>query len=86
MTTVMEVINQAIGTWGFPIAMCLVLVWYVVRKDKQHREDMRALREEQAQIRKENKEINEKFIQSIDNNTKAMQALTERIDTSGYSV
>ena len=59
MTTVMEVINQAIGTWGFPIAMCLVLVWYVVRKDKQHREDMRALREEQAQIRKENKEINE---------------------------
>lgn len=36
----MENVMQMISTVGFPIAMCLVLAWYVYTKDKSHKEEI----------------------------------------------
>lgn len=33
------VILQAITTVGFPIAMCLVLMWYVMKSNEYHKEE-----------------------------------------------
>lgn len=39
----MDTIVSMISTMGFPIAMCLVLMWYVYMKDKQHSDDLKKL-------------------------------------------
>lgn len=36
----MENVMQMISTVGFPIAMCLVLAWYIYIKDKTNREEI----------------------------------------------
>lgn len=33
-------IMQAISTVGFPIAMCLILMWYIKSNDDNHKEEM----------------------------------------------
>lgn len=33
------VVLQAITTVGFPIAMCLVLMWYVMKSNEYHKEE-----------------------------------------------
>lgn len=35
----MTVILQAITTVGFPIVMCLVLMWYVMKSNESHKEE-----------------------------------------------
>lgn len=37
----MTVILQAITTVGFPIVMCLVLMWYVMKSNESHKEETR---------------------------------------------
>ena len=36
----MENIVELLGQFGFPVAMCLLLFWYVTRKDEQHKEEI----------------------------------------------
>lgn len=36
-------IVQAIGTVGFPIVMCLILMWYIYQTNKQHKEETEKL-------------------------------------------
>ena len=38
----MDITNiiQAISTVGFPIAMCLILMWYIKSNDDNHKEEM----------------------------------------------
>lgn len=36
----MENIVELLSQFGFPVAMCLLLFWYVTRKDEQHKEEM----------------------------------------------
>ena len=36
------VILQAITTVGFPIVMCLVLMWYVMKSNESHKEETKA--------------------------------------------
>lgn len=43
MTT--QDIMTAISTIGFPIAMCLVVCWYVYTKDKDHKDEIDKLSE-----------------------------------------
>lgn len=40
----MDEILQAVSTLGFPIAMTLILVWYVNKMGDQHKEELDALR------------------------------------------
>ena len=41
----MENIVQIVTQLGFPIAMCLLLFWYVTKKDESHREEMNKMAE-----------------------------------------
>lgn len=41
----MNEILQAITTVGFPIAMCLILCWYIYKGNEKHDNEVRALRE-----------------------------------------
>lgn len=36
----MENIVQIVAQLGFPIAMCLLLFWYVTKKDEAHKQEM----------------------------------------------
>lgn len=54
-------IIQAIGTVGFPIVMCLILVYMMYKLNEQHKEEMNKLNE------------------SLQNNTLALQHLTDLI-------
>ena len=41
----MDNIVQIVTQLGFPIAMCLLLFWYVTKKDEAHREEMNKMSE-----------------------------------------
>ena len=38
-------VTGLISNVGFPIAMCLLLFWYVTKKDEAHREEMNKMAE-----------------------------------------
>lgn len=41
----MDNIVQIVTQLGFPIAMCLLLFWLVMKKDEAHREEMNKMSE-----------------------------------------
>lgn len=41
----LNIIGQAIGSFGFPAAMCLILMKYIKDKDKEHLEEMKTFSE-----------------------------------------
>lgn len=40
-----EVITQVISTVGFPIAMCLIMFYFLHKEQESHKEEMKELRE-----------------------------------------
>lgn len=40
-----NIIAQAVGSFGFPAAMCLILMKYIKDKDKEHLEEMKTFSE-----------------------------------------
>ena len=40
-----NIIAQAIGSFGFPAAMCLILMKYIKDKDREHLEEMKTFSE-----------------------------------------
>ena len=40
-----ETIIQAISSLGFPIIVAGALFWYITKKDEQHQEEIRSLKE-----------------------------------------
>ena len=38
-------ISQAIGTLGFPIAMCLAMFWYMTKQTETHKEEVAKMTE-----------------------------------------
>lgn len=55
----MQAVMNAIGTVGFPIVMCLILVYMMNNLNKQHKEEM------------------DKLNDALNNNTLAIQHLTD---------
>lgn len=41
----MDNVVQIVTQLGFPISMCLLLFWYVTKKDEAHREEMNKMAE-----------------------------------------
>ena len=41
----MQEVMSIISTLGFPIAMCLLMAWYVKKKDETHSEEIKKLSE-----------------------------------------
>lgn len=58
---------------GFPIVMCGAMAWYVKHMSDQHRDDMAAERSQHAE---EMKDVTE----AINNNTLAIQKLTDYME------
>ena len=64
---------QLVSTVGFPIVMCGAMGWYVKHVSDQHRDDMISERSEHAEEVKATTE-------AINNNTLALQKLTDYIE------
>ena len=41
----MDTITPLISSLGFPIVACIVLFWYITKKDEQHKAEIEPLRE-----------------------------------------
>jgi len=40
-----DAIMQLIGSLGFPIAMCLMIFWYLMKETESHKEEVNMLRD-----------------------------------------
>ena len=68
VSSVVTVISQV----GFPIAMCLVMAWYVKDTSEKHREEIRQLNE------RHNEEM-QQVTAALNNNTLALQRLCDKL-------
>lgn len=68
-TYIMELINNGL----FPIAMCGGLIYVIIQTSKAYREDIARMNEQHD---KETKD----FTTALNNNTLALQKLTEKIE------
>lgn len=71
----MSEIGQIISTIGFPIAMCLIMGYYLKYTHDDHREDIKRLQDQQKDQDIRNKETMEKLVEAINNNTKTMERI-----------
>lgn len=63
---------QAIATLGFPIVCCLMLFWYVYKRENTYDDQIRQLTE------KHETEVNQ-LVEAVNNNTLVMQRLLDRL-------
>ena len=68
VSSAVTVISQV----GFPIAMCLVMAWYVKDTSEKHREEVRQLNE------RHNEEM-QQVTTALNNNTLALQRLCDKL-------
>ena len=69
----MDVVLQIIQTIGFPIAACIFLGLFVKKQNDEYREDVKAITDKY--------DISiEKFSNSIDQNTKVLTSLAEKLN------
>ena len=91
----MSNIGTMISTFGFPIVCCIGMAFFIVKRSqindekieqmrKENREDLiRIQQEHKAEIEKmqlEHKEEYVKFTVALDNNTAAIERLTDRLE------
>ncbi len=69
----MNEIATLISTVGFPIAACIGMGWFVKYQTDNNNKTMADLRQEQA-------EQNNTMLKAINNNTKALQELIDKLD------
>lgn len=69
----MNEIATLISTVGFPIAACIGMGWFVKYQTDNNNKTMSDLRQEQA-------EQNNTMLKAINNNTKALQELIDKLD------
>lgn len=68
---------QIVSTVGFPIAMCLILAWYIKTRDDTHTEQI-------SQLNTEHKEEMNKMTEALNNNTLTIQKLVDLL-SGGHS-
>jgi len=69
----MNEIATLVSSVGFPIAACIGLGWFVKWQTENNNKTMTDLRAEQANL-------NRSMQQAINNNTKALQELIDKLD------
>ena len=72
----MNEIVSIVSTVGFPIAACLVCMWYVTKMQAAYREDIKAL---QTLHTEESKEL----ANALNNNTVVIQKLADKLESGG---
>lgn len=70
----MDHIFAAIGQYAFPIVACVVMGWYVKYTQDNYREDIQ-------ELSKNHKEEIDKVNTAVNNNTLAVQKLTDVIES-----
>ena len=68
-----NVITSLIGSIGFPIVMCLILIYYIKYLTEKNTEAL-------SSVIEKHKEESADFKVAIDNNTKAIEMLSQKID------
>lgn len=69
----MDQIWSAIGQYAFPIVACVVMGWYVKYIQDNYRQDI-------SDISSRHKEEMENVTEALNNNTQAIQKLTDYIE------
>ena len=72
----MEIID-VISSVGFPIAMCLVLLWYINKKDEQYISQLAKIEQEVDETRAQTTEALTKVNAALVNNTSVIERKTE---------
>lgn len=67
---------QLISSMGFPIAMCVLMCYYIKYTQDNYRADINNLNEK-------HKEESTKLVQAINNNTLVIKELSERLNNEG---
>lgn len=68
-------VTQLISTVGFPIAMCVLMGFYLKYTHDDHREDIQRLQTQQQEREERDRETMEKLVSAVNNNTKAMERI-----------
>lgn len=76
----MEAIVSIISSVGFPIAMCLVLLWYINKKDEQYVEQLTEMENELDSVKMETTKALVEVNTSLMNNTRVIERNTEVLD------
>lgn len=76
-------IGSLIASLGFPIVACGAMAIFIVKRMAANDEKLETLRKEQREdiltIQKEHKEEVQKMSDALDNNTRALEKLTEKL-------
>ena len=77
-------IGSLIATLGFPVVACGAMAFFIVKRSEANDAKLEALRKEQREdllvIQREHKEEVAKMSAALDNNTAAIERLTERLE------
>lgn len=76
-------IGSLIASLGFPIVACGAMAFFIVKRSEANDVKLEALRREQREdiltIQREHKEEVQKMSDALDNNTRALERLTEKL-------
>ena len=76
----MDAIVSIISSVRFPIAMCLVLLWYINKKDEQYVEQLTEMENELDSVKMETTKALVEVNTSLMNNTRVIERNTEVLD------
>lgn len=71
---------EFIKDFGFPAVCCGGLGWYVVFQTKNFREELKEFRASLSELRQSREEESKTTLEALNNNTLALQKLTDRIE------
>ena len=78
-----SIITSLVSSLGFPIVMCVVMAYYIKYRDDKNRDEITSLNDKYmsliTDLNERHKEETESLKQSIDNNTTAIQELSNYI-------
>lgn len=76
----MDAIVSIISSVGFPIAMCLVLLWYINKKDEQYVNQLTEMENELNNVKMDTTKALVEVNTSLMNNTRVIERNTEVLD------
>ena len=76
----MDDILTLIGSYAFPIVMCVAFFWYITVKDKSHREEVQTLDSQHQETYKELRETIARNTEALNNMNLIITKLVERMD------
>ena len=66
-------ISTLVGSVGFPVALCIGLLWYLMKLQQTHKDEL-------VELQNAHKEESDKWIEAINNNTRVMEKVLAKFD------